>query len=219
MAMVQFHDTFYSIPLSIQQDIFIPIKLDWLIICLKEHQFEEAKNLLQKLISRKTKIAIIRNGMELKEPLLPFATEDQILECMINCPTQPDKNQVYQQLGNAMITTAKVDLAIDFQHLFKNKDFQFRQVEDFKPENWKKLLESACLGAITCLTGETCWIFEEEKIRTLFQRLMEEGIQVAKADGPIIPSDFVNYNVRKNKNISERKRNFHVDKSEIRKAN
>ena len=157
--------------------------------------------------------------MELKEPLLPFATEDQILECMINCPTQPDKNQVYQQLGNAMITTAKVDLAIDFQHLFKNKDFQFRQVEDFKPENWKKLLESACLGAITCLTGETCWIFEEEKIRTLFQRLMEEGIQVAKADGAIIPSDFVNYNVRKNKNISERKRNFHVDRSDIRKAN
>ena len=48
---------------------------------------------------------------------------------------------------------------------------------------------------------------------------MEEGIQVAKADGAIIPSDFVNYNVRKNKNISEAKRNFHVDRSDIRKAN
>jgi ketopantoate reductase len=26
----------------------------------------------------------------------------------------------------------------------------------------------------------------------LFQKLMEEGIQVAKADGAIIPSDFLN---------------------------
>ena len=104
-----------------------------------------------------------------------------------------------------MITTSKVDLAIDFQHPFKNKDFQFRQVEDFKPENWKKLLESACLGAITCLTGETCWIFEYEKIRTLSQKLMEEGIQVAKADGAIIPSDFVNIMLEKIKTYPKQK--------------
>ena len=53
MAMVQFFDTVYSIPLNIQQDIFIPIKLDWLIICLKEHQFENAKNIFQKLKFKK----------------------------------------------------------------------------------------------------------------------------------------------------------------------
>ncbi|MFK7775624.1 MAG: ketopantoate reductase family protein [Saprospiraceae bacterium] len=205
MAMVQFHDTFYSIPLNIQQDIFIPIKLDWLIICLKEHQLEDAKNLLQKLISRKTKIAIIRNGIELKKPLLPFAKENHILECMINCPTQPARDQVYQQLGFPIITTAVGDLANDFQQLFKNKDFQFRQVEDFKTENWKKLLESASLGAITCLTGETCWIFEDKKIRKLYQNLMTESIQVAKADGAIIPLDFVNIMLEKIKTYPKQK--------------
>ena len=89
VAMVQFFDTFYSIPLNIQQDIFIPIKLDWLIICLKEHQFEIAKNLFQKLISQKTKIAIIRNGIDLKKPLLPFAKENHILECICLLYTSP----------------------------------------------------------------------------------------------------------------------------------
>lgn len=197
MAMVQNYDTFYSIPLDIQQDIFVSIKLDWLIICLKEHQFENAKNLFQKLISRKTKIAIIRNGIDLKNPILPFAKENYILECMINCPTQPDENQVYQQMGNAIITTTKKDLANDFHSLFRNKDFQFRQVEDFKSESWKKLLESSSLGAITCLTGETCWVFEDEKIRILYQKLMAEGIQIAKADGAIIPPDFVNIMLEK----------------------
>ncbi len=192
MTKVQFHDTFYSIPLDIKQDIFIPLKLDWLIICLKEYQFEEANNLFHKLISGKTKIAIIRNGIELKEPLLPFAKEDHILECMINCPTQPDENQVYQQMGYPIITLAQNDLANNFQSLFKNKDFQFQQVEDFKTESWKKLLESASLGAITCLTGETCWIFEDEKMKLLYQKLLEEGIQIAKAAGAAIPSDFVN---------------------------
>lgn len=197
MTMVQFHDSFYTISLDIKQDIYIPLKLDWLIICLKEHQFEEAKNLFQKLISRKTKIAIIRNGIELKEPLLPFTKEDHILECMINCPTQPDKNQVYQQMGNAIITSAQMNLANDFQNLFKNKDFLFRQVEDLKTESWKKLLESASLGGITCLTGETCWIFKDEKMKNLYHFFLEEGIQVAKAAGAIIPSNFVNVMLEK----------------------
>ena len=197
MTMVQFHDTFYSIPLDIKQDIYIPLKLDWLIICLKEHQFEDAKNLFQKLISRKTKIVIIRNGIELKEPLLPFTKEEHILECMINCPTQPDENQVYQQMGNAIITLNQKDLATDFQNLFKNKDFQFRQVEDLKTESWKKILESASSGALTCLTGETCWIFSDDKIKNLYQNLLEEGIQVAKADGAIISSDFANVMLEK----------------------
>lgn len=205
MAMVQFFDTFYSIPLNIQQDIFTPTKLDWLIICLKEHHFNNTTHLFQKLISRKTKVAIIRNGIELKNPLLPFAKENHILECMINCPTQPDKNQIYQQLGFPNITTACGELANDFQHLFKNKDFQFRQVEDFKTETWKKLLESASLGAITCLTGETCWIFEDEKIRTLYLNLLEEGIQVAKADGAIIPPNFVNVMLEKLKTYPKEK--------------
>jgi len=55
MAMVQFFDTFYSILLNIQQDIFILIQLDWLIICPKEHQFEHAKNLFQNLFLKKLK--------------------------------------------------------------------------------------------------------------------------------------------------------------------
>lgn len=205
LVMVQNHDTFYSISLNIQHDIFIPIELDWLIICLKEHQFENAKNLFQKLISRKTKIAIIRNGIELKNSLLPFANENHILECMINCPTQPDENQVYQQLGNPIITTTNGVLSNDFQSLFKNKDFQFRQVDDFKTETWKKLLESASLGAITCLTGETCWIFEDKKMKILYQRLLKEGIQVAKANGAIIPSDFVNIMLEKLKTYPREK--------------
>ncbi|MFK8005856.1 MAG: ketopantoate reductase family protein [Saprospiraceae bacterium] len=198
-------ERFFDFKINIENNILNKIELDWLIICLKEHQFESAKNIFPKLISSKTKIAIIRNGIKLKEPLLPFTREDQVLECMINCPTQPDQNQVYQQLGIPIITTAKLDLATNFQLLFKNKDFQFRQVDDFKTENWKKLLESASLGAITCLTGETCWIFEDEKIKKLFQKLLEEGIQVAKADGAIIPPNFVNVMLEKIKTYPKKK--------------
>jgi 2-dehydropantoate 2-reductase len=61
------------------------------------------------------------------------------------------------------------------------------------------------LGAITCLTGETCWIFKDEKLKNLYQTLLEEGIQVAKAAGAVIPFDFVNAMLEKLQAYSKEK--------------
>ena len=68
-------------------------ELDWLLICLKEYHFAKAESLLKKLISSNTKVAVIRNGLRLKVPLLTFTSEINILECIIDCPCQPDENQ------------------------------------------------------------------------------------------------------------------------------
>ena len=202
---IQNHDTFYHLAVPSQQDIYIPIKLDWLIICLKENHFADAESLIQKLISRKTKVAVIRNGIDLKKPLLPYAAENRILECMINSPTQLDPSGVYQMMGNPIIMSASGELSEAFQNLFESPDFTFLHVGDFKTENWKKLIESAALGALTCLTGETCWIFEDEKIMDLYGKLLKEGAEVAKADGAIISEDFVNVLLEKVKRYPKEK--------------
>lgn len=166
------------------------IELDWLIICLKEYHYKNAKHWFPKLISPSTKIAIIRNGILLDVPLLPFAKASQILACMIDCPTQPQSNGQFLQLRKAIITTPKTNLSSEFKILFPKEEITFQQVEDFKTESWKKLLESSCIGAITCLTGETCWVFKDEKIKHLYINLLKEGINVAKADGVKISNNF-----------------------------
>ena len=189
---LQTSDHFFDLKIKTQQTISQKIDLDWLIICLKEYHFQKARIWFKNLISTNTKIAVIRNGIELKKPLLPYSLESQILECMIDCPTQLDSDGNIIQLRNPIITSISGGLTMKFQVLFSNKNIKFRTVIDFKTENWKKLIESASLGAITCLTGETCWIFKDKKIKDLYQELVTEGIKVAKADGAIIPIDFVN---------------------------
>ena len=81
-------------------------------------------------------------------------------------------------------------MATDFKGLFGSAEIHFRLVDDFKSESWKKLCESASLGAITCLSGETCRIFQDEEVKDLYKRMLEESVVVAKADGAQIPSDF-----------------------------
>lgn len=165
--------------------------MDWLIICLKEHQYPEAQNWFQKLINPKTQIAVIRNGLNLKVPLLDFTVEKRILECMIDCPTQLKKNEFYERIRKPFVIVPKSHLANDFEFLFDKYSIGINQVEDFKTDNWKKLCESSSLGAILCLSGETCWIFKDEKMRILYRDIIKETLLVAQADGAKIESNFI----------------------------
>ncbi|MBL4705565.1 MAG: hypothetical protein JKY54_13660 [Flavobacteriales bacterium] len=188
---IKVESTEFEIPINLETTITASPKLDWLIICLKEHQYAEAKDWFLKLLDPTTKIAIIRNGLRLKAPMLNFASEQNILECIIDCPTQVIERGFYEQLRKPIITVQNNSLAKDFKNLFQKCQSDIRLVEDFKSESWKKIIESSALGAILCLSGETCWIFEDEKLRKLYVSILEEALRVAVADGAEIENNFV----------------------------
>jgi len=194
-----------NIPIYVETTITGSPDLDWLIICLKEHQYTDANNWFQKLINPKTKVVVIRNGIQLKKSLLKFTSEQNILECMIDCPVQPIENGFYQQLKKPVIMFPANALATSFQKLLNTNQCEIKTTPDFKTESWKKLCESAALGAILCLSGETCWVFKDEKLRVLYRNILKEGIEVAKADGAKIENTFINDMLSKLDNYSETK--------------
>lgn len=179
-----------EISINLQTNIASIKPLDWLIICLKEHQYVNAKQWFSKLITLNTKIVVIRNGINLKAPLLEFTKAHQILECMIDCPTQLNQTDFYQYHGKPKITIPKSNLASDFESLFNTRQMDIIQVTDFKTENWKKLCESATLGAILCKYNDTCRIFKDEIKQKEYLNLMNETIKVAIADGALIEPSF-----------------------------
>ncbi|MCD2259666.1 ketopantoate reductase C-terminal domain-containing protein [Psychroserpens luteolus] len=195
----------FELPVDIKTTISKPIPLDWLIICLKEHQYQDAQDWFPKLIHPHTRIAVIRNGLQLKHPLLAFTDDDHILECMIDAPTQLRNEGFYQNLNAPILTVPQNDLSNAFELRFKHSKININQVEDFKTESWKKLCESATLGALLCLHNDTCHIFKSEKLQHDYRELMNESIQVAKADGAIIEKDFTDQMLSKLMNYPDAK--------------
>jgi 2-dehydropantoate 2-reductase len=167
-------------------------KLDWLLICLKEYHFIGAEKDLKCLIDTNTKIAVIRNGIDLKKPILKYTSEEKIIECMIDCPTQITKEGYYHQLRKPVITTGKNELSSEFPTIFTTDGIEIRQVEDYLTENWKKLIESSALGGILALSGEPCWIFEDQELVKLYEEIVKEGILIAQAEGAKIDASFKN---------------------------
>ena len=171
--------------------------LDWVLICLKAHQIESAEDLLKSLIGPDTKVGIIRNGINLVEDIIPFTNRSKILPCIIDCPVQPDDEGYYNQLKHPFITTIKNDLAKDFEHLFPEQELTVIRSNDFHTELWKKLIESASIGALQCLTGKTCHIFQDKRILNLYRELIKEGISIAVADQADIETDFEDHLISK----------------------
>ncbi|WP_282089222.1 ketopantoate reductase C-terminal domain-containing protein [Aquimarina algiphila] len=172
-------------------------KLDWLIICLKEHQYDNTTATLLKLVRPQTKLVSIRNGLYHKEPLLKYTKEENILECIIDCPTQQRQDGFYKRLRKPVLTVPENKLARDFEILFPSGEVTIKQTLDFKTSCWEKVCESATLGAILCLSGETCWIFQDEELLELYKTALKESIQVAIEDGAKIEVDFIDKMVTK----------------------
>ncbi len=162
--------------------------LDYLIICLKAYHYPTAKEIIEQLITRTKCTVIFRNGIDISLGL-PIQSH-ALIETIIDCPTQMISANNYNQLREAKITLEDNPRMHAFAKLFLHTKVEFNFVEDFRTEQWKKLIESAALGGILCHARQDCSIFEKEEYLSMYEGLLKECIRVARADGAALPNNF-----------------------------
>lgn len=166
------------------------IELDWLIVCLKAYHYHEAMTDLRKLTTPKTKVAIFRNGLELSSNFQHFVSKEKILETIIDCSVQLSEDGNYIQYRKPIISIPSSTLGTKFIKLFALSDIDFIMTESFQVDQWKKLIESASLGSIQCLTSQPCVVFKDHKWLKIYKELINEGIKVAQSEGISLSLDF-----------------------------
>ena len=181
------------------------LNLDWLIICLKEYHISAAISSIVKLIHTDLKIAVIRNGLELKAPYDKYLDPKNIVECIIDCPTQYTPNGHYLQLRKPQIKTSSNRYFQEFEALFSPNQVDISSTRDFHTETWKKIIESSALGGILAYYGKTCAILEDIEILDMFKKVLDECIAVAIADGAKIESNFRDRLIEKTLNYPDDK--------------
>ena len=180
----------HEIPIIVDTSLQDDVALDWLFICLKEHQYKEAHHWFSSLINTNTTIVVIRNGIDLKDSIIPFTpSKTNIISCMIDCPVQPIAEGFYNVLQSPTLIVSIDEYSEKFKDLFQ-ESLTIIKTPDFKTASWMKLCESASLGAVLFLAGTTCIIFKEEQWTNKFEQILEECILVANTDGAMLPSSF-----------------------------
>jgi 2-dehydropantoate 2-reductase len=164
--------------------------LDWLLICLKEYHYESALKDIFELVSPATKLVLIRNGLHLEKSLKGRVSNERILPCMINCPTEKI-GKLIKYCNHPILSFPKNKLAASFKDIFVAGPMQIDLADDFLSTSWMKLIESACLGSIMTLNNDTTKVFRKPEIKIQYQNLLAECICVAKADNAHIPNDYI----------------------------
>lgn len=154
---------------------------DLLILCLKEHDIPKAIQYWSSLISKKSTILVIRNGIHHTEQLKSIGVSNKIIPAIIDCPTQ-QTNYGYQQMGNAIITIPKSEDHNIVESIFKSTKVHVIQSNTFHHDTWLKLCLSASLGATQCKYNGTCEIFVSDEVVMYFFELLMESISIANAD-------------------------------------
>lgn len=184
-------DKRHCIPIDIITEPNKGAELDWLIICLKEHQYTHAQPWFDVLIGPNTKVAIIRNGINHELPITAYAPLRNILPCIIDCPIEKLADNKYKYDIKPRISIPQSALGDTFKTLFPINFIDIILDDDFKSAAWKKLCFSASLGAIQSRYERTCEIFKESEYLNIFKQLIKEAILVGKADGANIESNYI----------------------------
>lgn len=170
-----------TIPIHIAKQI--NCDLDWLIICLKKYQIQDALPNIMQLIHPNTKIAIFRNGIQLADDFMHITSPQHILETIIDCPTQQSNSGAYIQFKTPKIILPLTSITNEFIKLFTDKDVACIQTPKFKTEQWEKLIESSSLGSIQTLKMKPCIVFKDPNVLEEYIQLINEGTAVAKSIG------------------------------------
>lgn len=173
------------------------VKLDWLIICLKEYHIKEAIPDIQSLIDDQTKLAIFQNGIDIAKPYCRLTNETLILETVIDCPVERIDRTRFKQYKIPIITISMSQLADEFINLFTDEEIQLKQTQDFKRIQWLKLIDSSAIGSIQCVTEQPCAIFQETKYVEEYKLLVKEGMKVANSVSISLDKDLSNQLVNK----------------------
>jgi len=200
---ILFENELRIFPIELSNQKRVPF--DWMIICLKAYHLTQAKVSIRQLTGPTTKIAVFRNGLHLAADFLDVLPSRNILETIIDCPTQLHPDGYYLQLKEPKITLPENLLAIAFKELFTHCEIQIDLIKSFKKAQWEKLIESSSLGALQVLAGQPCVIFKEPKVLAEYNKLITEGIVVANADGANISTNFKEELLARLKTYSDQK--------------
>ena len=158
-------------------------ELDWLIVCLKEYHFQNAIPTLNKLLGPNTKVAIFQNGINLSDRYKQFSKPANLLETIIDCPVQRIGSDEYEQLRMPKIILPANQNAEEFIELFEAPAIEFSKTNSFIELQWTKLIESSAIGSIQAISELPCSVFQNLEKLDEFQKLVSEGIEVAKSEG------------------------------------
>lgn len=192
-------------------------ELDLLLVCIKNYHLEKSIDLLRNVISSRTVILPLQNGIYSYEFFCTHFPENIILRGYVQGPNTQKygSNIKYTNSGTMHIGKTQVDMqerAREVFYLLENAGIDIIWEENIKKMVWKKWMLNVAGNSITALTlADYSYFKNSSDIRELCTQAMHEFLLVAqyenvnlmKSDIDDVIDYYINYKGRKKTSMLE----------------
>lgn len=198
-------------------------ELDYILIATKSLPDIDLRAMIAKVISDKTKIILIQNGINIEEEIVK-----NFNNCLISCIAFIGVSREFsagkfngiinhQEYGRLIVgaygenTNKKV--VEDFVNLFDKNFVEIEFTNNIKLERWKKLIWNGAFNPLSVVLGckTTEEIINNKLALNLAQNIMTEIYFLAKEDGCELPNDIIEKNILATKKMKPYKTSMLLD--------
>lgn len=162
--------------------------VDWVLVTTKTYDTEGTLAWLEALVGPRTRVAILRNGVEHIEPFKGRIAAEDLVPAVVDIPAERSAPGRVLQRRNGWIKIPAGPAGEAFAALFALTPIAVEPVADFTTEAWKKLALN-CAGAVNALILKPAGVAHDEGAAEVMRSLVRECVAVGRAEGADLAED------------------------------
>lgn len=155
---------------------------DWVLVTTKTYQVEAASAWFAGLLSPKTRVAVLQNGVEHLERFAPYLDRDRIVPAVVDIPAERFSNGGVRQRRDGSILVPAGPTGDAFVGLFASSPIAVSTTPDWRGAAWRKLCVN-CAGIVPAIAQRPAAVINWEGVPELMAGLVAECVAVARAEG------------------------------------
>ena len=154
-----------------------------ILLATKAYDVPGAAPWLRALCRADATLAVLQNGVEHRERVLPFAGPAEILPVVVECPAERTAPGRIVQRATARLTVPVGPAGERFAALFAGTQVAVELAADFTSVAWRKLCLNVASGPLLALTARTHEVLHAPGMAEFARGLMRECVAVGRAEG------------------------------------
>ena len=162
--------------------------VDWVLLATKTYDTASAEGWLDALIGPRTRLAVLRNGVEHLEPFRDRLPAERLVPAVVDIPAERRAPGRMLQRRDGWIRVPDDVAGRDFVALFAHTPIAVSTTPDFRTQAWTKLALN-CAGAVNALVLKPAGVARDEGVAAVMRALVAECVAVGRAEGADLPDD------------------------------
>ena len=159
--------------------------VEWVLVCTKAYDAPGAAAWFGGLLTPRTQVAILQNGVEHRVRFAAYLPPDRLVPVMVDIPSERSAAGLVRQRGPGRLVAPDDAPGRAFVGLFAGTPLDVAVTADFLSTVWRKLCVNS-VGILNALLLQPAGVFRRDAVAEAARAIVRECLAVGRAEGAVL---------------------------------